>query len=184
MEIDTLTENFIAPLRSETLDVFFYFSTHIGGEIAAIIILLIMGYFFVFCESCRAKALTVIIAILGGELTKQVIKHFTARPRPPAIPIAEGLEHSFSFPSGHATFAVACYGTLCYLLYLKARTTTERILVVLSSILIIAVLAVSRLYLRVHYATDVLAGLALGLLWMCIAICTVAYIKKHYAFLK
>jgi membrane-associated phospholipid phosphatase len=113
--MDILIESLIAPIRTEALDLFFYTSTTIGGEYAAFFILPLFALIAYGCRHCRPQALTVLIAVIGAECSKQFIKHIVWRDRPFPISIAEGIEHDSSFPSGHATFAVACYGTITYL---------------------------------------------------------------------
>ena len=112
-----------------------------------------------------------VAALAGGFLLNLLLKQLFQRPRPAG---AVGILHepSWSFPSGHAMMSLVAYGMIAYLI---AQATSRRLLQ-LTSVFIAAIMAVaigaSRLYLGVHYLSDVAAGYAAGLLWL--AICMTA----------
>jgi undecaprenyl-diphosphatase len=109
-------------------------------------------------------ALFVLISVTGGTLLSQTMKWAYARPRPDLVP--HGAEvYTASFPSGHSMMSAIVYLTLGALL---ARTQSERAVkaYVLSVAIVLTMLVgVSRVYLGVHWPTDVLAGWALGGVW-------------------
>ncbi|RYF86243.1 MAG: phosphatase PAP2 family protein, partial [Chitinophagaceae bacterium] len=96
------------------------------------------------------------------------LKHLFGRERPdtPLIFHAEGL----SFPSGHALFSITFYGLLIYLVYKTAATAGIKWTLIVSLALLCLIIGFSRVYLRVHYATDVIAGFCVGFLWLVFAI--------------
>jgi membrane-associated phospholipid phosphatase len=96
-------------------------------------------------------------------LINQVMKLFFAKSRP-ELWTRLISEHSFSFPSGHAVGSMVVYGFIAYILA-KELPTYRRYVDAVSSILIIAI-GFSRLYLGVHYPTDIIAGYGVGLLWL------------------
>jgi undecaprenyl-diphosphatase len=106
----------------------------------------------------------VLAATCGGGLIVNVLKPLFARPRPGVVPHLVPV-HSASFPSGHSLLSAVVYLTLGALL---ARVTSDRItriyLILLAAFLTISIGA-SRIYLGVHYPTDVLGGWVGGLLW-------------------
>jgi membrane-associated phospholipid phosphatase len=109
-----------------------------------------------------------VIACLGGFILNTGLKLFFSKPRPQ---LWDRLisETSFSFPSGHALGSLVVYGLLAYLLanhYPKFSTVIYSFAVIL-----IAAIGLSRLYLGVHWPTDIIAGYGVGFLWlmMCIA---------------
>lgn len=113
----------------------------------------------------RREVLFFLISLGGASLIMLATKYLLARPRPELFP--EGALYPTStpsFPSGHATGSAALYLTL----YLIARRATPRWswLVGLVGIVMTLAIAISRLYLQVHYPSDVLAGLALGTGWV------------------
>ena len=99
------------------------------------------------------------LAVAGASLLNQLLKtHFQrARPATALLP-----QLGLSFPSGHAMIGMALYGCLAWLLWRHGRHPAWAALLVLWAVLI----GLTRIYLQVHYATDVLAGFAAGLLWL------------------
>jgi undecaprenyl-diphosphatase len=112
-------------------------------------------------------AMTSWVATLGGSgVIDFVLKMVIRRPRPPYT-LAFPYEHSFSFPSGHAMASLVGYGMLAYLLlkFWAERTRVQVVIIVSAAILIVAI-GLSRLYLGVHYLSDVIGGYAAGALWL------------------
>jgi len=105
-------------------------------------------------------------AFAGGGLLDAVLKLVIRRPRPPYA--AAFLHHnSWSFPSGHAMGSLIGYGMLAYLLVvLWTHRRGTRISIVLGAALLIVAIGLSRLYLGVHYFSDVVGGYAAGVLWL------------------
>lgn len=109
-------------------------------------------------------ALFVLASVIGGVLISQSMKWVYARPRPELVP--HGAEvYTASFPSGHSMMAAVVYLTLGVLL---ARTQADRIVkiyIVAVAVIATVLVGTSRVYLGVHWPTDVLAGWALGAAW-------------------
>jgi undecaprenyl-diphosphatase len=105
-------------------------------------------------------------AFAGGGLLDVVLKLVIRRPRPPGA--AAFLQHySWSFPSGHAMGSLIGYGMLAYVLTLLwIHHRSAQIAVVLGAALLIIAIGFSRLYLGVHYFSDVVGGYAAGVLWL------------------
>jgi len=85
------------------------------------------------------------------------------------------VETSYSFPSGHATIAVAFYGFLIYVVWRNTKSWTYKINLLFAGLVIIAAIGFSRLYLGVHFLSDVLSGYLLGLLWLIISVSMVEW---------
>lgn len=102
--------------------------------------------------------------LLSSLLQMSLLKRLIQRQRPPD-PLVDGITN-FSFPSGHAFLAVAFYGLLiwCASVYISTKWLKNAAIGFL--ILIIAAIGFSRIYLRMHYATDVLAGICMGFVWL------------------
>ncbi|MET0394136.1 MAG: phosphatase PAP2 family protein [Chitinophagaceae bacterium] len=108
-----------------------------------------------------------------------LLKHLfrRKRPLPPLLQAARGL----SFPSGHAIMAVTFYGLLMYIVAHTVPVGWLRWLSTVLLALLIVLIGFSRIYLRVHYASDVLAGFIIGLLWLFISL---AVMQRVEQFLK
>jgi membrane protein DedA with SNARE-associated domain len=101
----------------------------------------------------------------GGEALLYLFKLLLARPRPP-IALRLVAAAGDSFPSGHAMMALVAYGLLAYSLLLKVASWRRRAGVVSAAVVVILLVGFSRLYLGVHYLSDVLGGYAAGLVWL------------------
>ncbi|WP_400191834.1 phosphatase PAP2 family protein [Hymenobacter sp. B81] len=128
--------------------------------------LTVIGYFLVIRRH-RWYSLKVPVVALGSITLNLLLKSFYNRPRP-ALPLtsASGL----SFPSGHAMISASFYGLLIYLVWQHVENRSLRWLLTVLLTTLILLIGLTRVYLRVHYASDVLAGLAAGLLWLLIAL--------------
>ncbi len=107
-----------------------------------------------------------VAAFAGGGLIDAALKLIIRRPRPPLA--AAHLAHlSWSFPSGHAMGSLIGYGMLAYVLTAYVITARPwQVVVVLAAALLTLAIGFSRLYLGVHYFSDVIAGYAAGVLWL------------------
>ncbi|WP_426490738.1 phosphatase PAP2 family protein [Hymenobacter sp. 102] len=122
---------------------------------------------FLLMRRHRWYSLLVPVVALGSITLNLVLKQLYNRPRP-LLPLtsASGL----SFPSGHAMISASFYGLLIYLVWTNVRRPVWRYGVVVALSLLILLIGLTRVYLRVHYATDVLAGFTAGLGWLVVAI--------------
>ncbi|HUR65098.1 MAG TPA: phosphatase PAP2 family protein [Chitinophagaceae bacterium] len=116
------------------------------------------------------------IAISGLGL-KLLLKELFHRVRPDH-PMIQGITN-FSFPSGHALMSVTFYGLLIWLAIRKIEKKSSRVLVILFLSIIIFTIGLSRIYLRVHYTTDVIAGFCIGACWVCFCLWVTQKIDKH-----
>ncbi len=107
------------------------------------------------------------ITVAGSGMVMSLAKVLFQRPRPTA---AVYVESTMSFPSGHATIAIALWGFLTYLAVHHATKRWHKILLGCCGLTLILAIGFSRLYLGVHFFTDVLGGYLLGLLWLMIGI--------------
>lgn len=103
--------------------------------------------------------------VLGGIALNTLLKLAFHRERPTLSGLASAL-HSYSFPSGHALAATLLYGVFAAYAIAKLRSRAAKTAVAIGAILLVALVAFSRLYLGVHYLSDVLAAAAEGVAWM------------------
>ena len=111
--------------------------------------------------------LGLIIAVFGSETFTYLGKLTFHRPRPE---LAVYVEHSFSFPSGHATIAVAFYGFVGFLISRFTQSWKKKVNIFFVTIFIIIAIGFSRVYLGEHYISDVWSGYLVGGMWLIIAI--------------
>ena len=128
--------------------------------------LLLIFYFAVKHQNWFS--IRIITIALSSLVLMFLLKYLFQRKRPlsPLLKAARGL----SFPSGHAIMSITFYGLLMYILLHSIDIDWIRWLVVVLLLLLIIVIGYSRVYLRVHYASDVLAGFIIGLLWLWISL--------------
>jgi membrane-associated phospholipid phosphatase len=111
------------------------------------------------------EALLVVLAYAGALALASGLKLAFERERP-FFSDPRATETTFSFPSGHATVSLAVYGALAYIGLRAFRSRSARAALVAVAALLVALIGFSRLYLGVHYLSDVLAGFSAGLAWL------------------
>lgn len=150
---------------------FFTILTIIGTPVGLAIVVLVVAAILAMRKRWKWAAYLVFTSVVGGLLNLQ-LKAFFARARPD---LAEALRHTsgYSFPSGHAMGATVVFGALSYLAFRAIPNWRERAAAVAFSVSMIAAIATSRIYLGVHWISDIGAGLAAGVIWL--ATTTVAY---------
>jgi undecaprenyl-diphosphatase len=129
------------------------------GPIALVIFLFLRHF-----GSLR-EANLLLIAMLGALLLEQVLKLVFHRARPESF-FGIPEPSSYSYPSGHALFAVCFFGTLAWILAARRSSRVARAALWTGAILIAGLIGYSRIYLGVHYPTDVIAGYASALVWL------------------
>jgi undecaprenyl-diphosphatase len=126
--------------------------------------LLAVAFFVFYRKGWRLSAILLVVSTAGSILLTTLLKAVFERARPELF--NSGYAASFySFPSGHATVAVGFYGTLTLILAYRLRGLA-RWAVVAFGVLLVLLIGFSRLYLGVHYPTDVLAGYLAAPLWL------------------
>ncbi len=137
--------------------------TALGG-IAPLVLIASLAVTFLLLRGRRGSALLVALSLSGGVVISQLLKAFYDRDRPPDIYRAEEVINA-SFPSGHAMLSTITYLTLGALLVQAMDRRRLKIFIFAAAILIAALVGISRVYLAVHWASDVLGGWSLGAAW-------------------
>lgn len=163
--LDQRTYELLAVLHHPWTDLFFATLTWLGNA-PAMIILGSFALFALIINNRDFSALVLIFGMAGGELFAVMAKIFFARPRP--VPLFSELEISgASFPSVHAFSALLFYGLMVYFLIDTTRNLRgARIALLLFGSFIVLLVGFSRIYLGVHWISDVLAGFTLAALWL------------------
>lgn len=160
-EIDNLIYKSVESIRSDFLTVVLIGITELGGVVGLFLILLITV--IVLCKKNRVKEATAItLNLIISTFTYVILKNIFQRERPVTGNILVD-EVGFSFPSGHTTNNVAFYFLAIYLVCINVKNKKVRNISCVILAIIPILIAFSRIYLRVHYPTDVIAGFCLGI---------------------
>lgn len=159
-EIDRTVELAVHGIDTPFLDVVMRAFTFMGSAFAVLPLALAVVVWAVRRKETRA-ALAFVVVVVMTEALNVMLKHTFERPRPTLFQEIETL-HSYSFPSGHAMAAFAIYGMMGVVVarLLSSKALRRALVVVLP--LFILMIGISRIYLGVHWPSDVLAGFAAG----------------------
>jgi len=163
---DIRVANLLAIFRNAELVNFFFWITLLG-KWQVVLFFTIATISILWLWKKRSYIIPLLLCIAGSEIFTSAGKFIFHRVRPNA---AIYPENSFSFPSGHATIAIAFYGFLAYMLIKTARQWKIKTNIFFASFLLIILIGFSRLYLGVHYVSDVWGGYLAGAIWLIIAI--------------
>jgi undecaprenyl-diphosphatase len=163
------------PVQTAMLEI-----TSLGTGTVVGMIVLIAGV-FLWLNSHKHSALLLMAATLGGLVLDNLLKVGFNRPRPHIFEWGT-YAMSSSFPSGHAMSSTVVYTTVAYLAARLQQNLASRILTMALAALMIIAICFSRLYLGVHYPSDVLAGVLIGLAWaaFCMAVLEAAQLYAKY----
>ena len=125
-------------------------------------------------------ALGWLVALLGNAVLNPLLKLVFARSRPVHDPSLAQAATGFSFPSGHSSGAMVAYGMLLYVLLRVLPARWHPAAAMLAAALIVTT-ACSRVFLRVHFASDVAAGLLLGLSWLAVCVVSLEFARQAAA---
>lgn len=155
--------------------------TSLGTGTVVAMIVFIAGM-FLWLNKHKHSALLLMVATFGGVLLNNLLKIGFDRPRPHVFKWGTYAASS-SFPSGHAMSSVIVYGTVAYLAARLQQRPASRILTLTFAAIIVIMICASRVYLGVHYPSDIAAGAIIGLAWagFCMAILEAAqlYAKRN-----
>jgi len=135
------------------------------GEAPALAALVILAVVWFWMLGRKRDAGLLAITMAGAGLLDEALKLLFHRPRPEPL-FGTPLPVSYSFPSGHALASCCFFGVLAALLVVRERRRGVRVVLWVAAGLLVAMIGCSRIYLGVHYATDVIAGYAAALVWL------------------
>lgn len=130
-----------------------------------------------FLQKQRSTAAILTIVVTGGVGLNFLLKDLFSRDRPMLEERLLDVDF-YSFPSGHAMISIIVYGFLSYLLITHYRRWQS--LILSTNVILILLIGFSRLYLGVHWLTDVLAGYAAGLVWLLVCILSLEVIQAYF----
>jgi undecaprenyl-diphosphatase len=138
--------------------------------------LLLIAWFF-FVQKKKWWSIKIPAVALSSLLLMFLLKLIFERPRPsdPLLAKAAG----FSFPSGHALMSVTFYGLLLYIFLQNVKNKGWQLCLIAFFISLILMIGFSRIYLRVHYTSDVIAGFSVGIIWLIVSLWILSKIENY-----
>lgn len=159
-KFDDLVYNTVSKTMSTPVTAIFKVITNLGGAVGIITITLLILIFF----RSNIQKYYVVLNLLLITMSNQILKNIIQRPRPIEHRIID--QAGYSFPSGHSMVSMAFYGFLIYLTYMNVKNKRLKWgICTLLSILILFI-GISRIYLGVHYASDVIGGFCLSIAYL------------------
>ena len=175
--VDMLIFDKIKPRINAVNNNIMLFITFLGTHLFLIPANLILIFYFLLVKKQNWFSIRVITIAISSLVLMLLLKQLFQRKRPlsPLLKAAKGL----SFPSGHAIMAVTFYGLLIYILQHSITIDWLKWSVTFLVIVLIISIGFSRIYLRVHYASDVAAGFIIGLLWLLISLAVLKWLEGY-----
>lgn len=154
----------IEPHTNETTSRIMVIYSWIGGTRFMLPANILLICYCLFIRKDRWQSIKLGVIALSSVCVMHLLKLLFNRPRP-LIPLLEPA-HGLSFPSGHAMTSITFFGLFIYLTIKHIKNTYLKILLVVLLLSFIVIIGYSRVYLRVHYPSDVLAGYCMGTIWL------------------
>ncbi len=172
--IDWVVNNFFQNNYTQNWKQFFEIIAEIGDKWWVMILAILFSIYF-YIKKYFAKIITLLSSMTLGVWSSILVKYSVARERPSNMIIEYG---GYSFPSGHSVFAVLFYGLLVYLFWDIIKNEYIKYIVLLVAIIMWILVMLSRVYLSVHYASDVFAWAILWLFWLLFGVVLYRKIRK------
>ena len=163
-EYDQMITDFVISYRSPMLTNYFRFMTEVG-DVNGYLVILVLTVLLTWVILKKWKyVLQITVVLFLATFSNMILKRVFDRARP-------SIEHlvsvkTLSYPSGHAMSAMAFYGFLIYIIYILKMNIILKITLILLLTTLILSIGVSRIYLGVHFPTDVFGGFVAGLIWV------------------
>ncbi|MBP1966657.1 phosphatase PAP2 family protein [Paenibacillus aceris] len=167
-QFDSGIISFVQGLESPALTSIMKFFTFIGGGFPVVVVTIILIFFLYKVLHHRRELILFIWVVIGSVILNESLKLIFHRARPMIHRIVDA--NGFSFPSGHSMAAFSLYGVVAFLVWRHIATSLGRGLLILVSIVMIVAIGVSRIYLGVHYPSDVLGGFLASGSWLAVSI--------------
>ena len=170
--LDSQVHSYILGIRNKNLTSILITITNVSSAYALIVISILLLLII------KEKKIPLLISLnLIYSYTLNIIaKAIFTRPRPIGINLIE--ESGFSYPSGHSMVSMAYYGFIAYIIYKKQTNKLIKTIIIISLILTILLVGFSRIYLGVHYLSDVIGGFLLSTFYLMIFIKNIKLEKK------
>lgn len=177
VQFDSAVVNAIHADTSPSLIPIMLWISDVGNQLPLAVTVVLVVY--CFWKRRWPDLLLFVLAVGGAQLIDALSKLLFHRVRPAfANPIT--LATGYSFPSGHAMGAMVFYGLLAYLLIRREKLWASRVLIAVTFVLVVGLVGFSRIYLGVHYPSDVVGGYTAGLAWLALTTSGVDIFRKWH----
>lgn len=161
---DQQITDYVISFRQASLTQYFIFVTRVGDFYGYITVVGILTLLSIYVFKSWKYTFQIVLVLMLSAVSNLILKRFVDRARP-------GIEHmvsveTLSYPSGHAMSAMAFYGFLIYLFYRFKMNFFIKITLILLLVILIASIGLSRIYLGVHFPSDIAGGYIAGFIWV------------------
>ena len=182
-DFDRTVIAYIQEFETSTLTSIMKFFTFIGSFSAMLVIVLLTSLFLYVVMKHRVEIILLWSVVISTPILNWILKQIFHRARPEFHRLID--IGGYSFPSGHAMNAFAFYGILAFLLWRHIPNRTGRTILILFSSLFIVLIGISRVYLVVHYPSDIIGGYLASGFWLTIVVGLFQkYRDKHFEKIK
>lgn len=161
---DQMVAQFVRSYSTGNVTAFMRFVSQLGSPLMLTLVGLGATAFFGYVRKSFWDGILIPIALVGGSILNESLKYLFHRQRP-ALPHLVKVS-GFSFPSGHAMMSLIFYGLLAYLILKITSGKPIKYIIGIMAAMLIILIGVSRIYLGVHYPSDVIAGFSAGAFWL------------------
>ncbi len=167
MKFDEHVFALIAADANSNTTAFIQYITFFGSPMFLLPANIVLAGVFLFDKNHRMYSLKIVAVSLTSTAVLFLLKILLRRERP-LVPLISKV-HGYSFPSGHSFSSMVFFGMLAYIVFKTIKNRTWKWLLVVCCFLFAILIGFSRIYLQLHFASDVIAGLCLGIIWLLLA---------------
>lgn len=168
---DTAIAEYVQSFHSPELTNVFTAITDLGNLMGYLVLVVLISAFLFFRYKSWKFPMQISVVLVLASFVNLVLKRVINRERPSGEHMVEVI--TLSFPSGHAMSAMAFYGFLIYLIWRYIKHSWWKVTLIMVCVFLILGIGISRIYLGVHYPSDIVAGYTGGLFW--VAVCIIAF---------
>ncbi len=174
---DSVVISFVQGMETDWLTPIMKVFTWIGSwfVVAPVTIIAFILIFFVYKD--RNKGFLLITVVVGTIVLNTLLKFYFKRERPEIYRILDA--NGFSFPSGHTMMAFSLYTIIAYIFWRNVKKPLYRVFLVVFTVFMIAIISIGRIYLGVHYPSDIVGGIIASFLWVTIMVATFRFYQKR-----
>lgn len=178
-QLSNFDNNFTAFIRefsSPAMDSFMTGITFMGNFEFMVFPFFVVFIYFLFIKPHRWFSIKVPVVAVGSISINLILKRIFDRPRPVLDQLVD--VSGFSFPSGHAMFSFSFFGLLIYIVWFFVKNPVLKHGITLILLVLILLIGLSRVYVGVHYPSDVIAGFSAGLFWLLLSLLVITIVEK------